>query len=69
MSLDEDALRPRHGVHHERNGEHGLLEVKCVTERVVALSYTELAYTNEHGRGEEHRAVRNKTLPLIPFVF
>ena len=42
--LGDDALRAGHGVHHERNGEHGLLEVKCVAERVVALSCTDVTH-------------------------
>ena len=43
-SLGDDALRAGHRVHHERNGEHGLLEVKFVAERVVALSCTDVTH-------------------------
>ena len=67
--LHDHTLRPCVSVHNEGHGEHGAVQMYGLAERVVALSYTELAYTNEHGRGEEHRDVRNKTLPLIPFVF
>ena len=42
--LGDDALRACHGVHHERNGEDGLVEVKCVAERVVALSCTDVTH-------------------------
>ena len=42
--LGDDALCACHRVHHERSGEHGLLEVKFVAERVVALSCTDVTH-------------------------
>ena len=42
--MGDDALRACLGVHHERNGEHGLLEVKFVAERVVTLSCTDVTH-------------------------
>ena len=35
--LGDDALCAGHGMHHDRDGEDGLIEVKCVAESVVAL--------------------------------
>ena len=42
--LGDDALRAGHGMHHDRHGEDGLIEVKCVAESVVALSCTDVTH-------------------------
>ena len=43
--LRDHTLGPGYGVHHQRDGEDGLVEVECVAERVVPLPYTEVSHT------------------------
>ena len=43
--LHDHTLRPCNGVHHARHWEDGLVDMKYVAERVVALSYTEVSHT------------------------
>ena len=38
-------MRPCVSVQGARHGEDGLVEVECIAERVVALSYTEVIHT------------------------
>ena len=43
--LRDHTLGPGYGVHQQRDGEDGLVEVECVAERVVPLPYTEVSHT------------------------
>ena len=43
--LRDHTLGPCDGVHHARHWEDGLVDMKCVAEGVVVLSYTEVSHT------------------------